>query len=66
MQKLALLLCLGLAGSVLSAEPGPPQVVLHGTVMTESGEHPAWFTLICTQGSGGAFLPRPWTTPTRL
>lgn len=29
-------------------------MVLHGTVTTQSGEHPAWFTLMCTQGSGGA------------
>jgi hypothetical protein len=32
----------------------PPQVVVRGTVTTNSGEHPAWFTLICTRGSGAA------------
>ena len=53
MKKRSLLLCLGLASGALGASE-PPQVVLHGTVTTESGEHPAWFTLMCTQGSGGA------------
>lgn len=33
---------------------GPPQVTVHGTVTTSTGDHPAWFTLICTQGRGGA------------
>lgn len=32
----------------------PPQVVVRGTVTTSSGEHPAWFTLICTRGTGAA------------
>lgn len=55
MMKRLLLLCLGLVTNMLGATPSaPPQVVLHGTVTTESGEHPAWFTLMCTQGSGGA------------
>ena len=53
MKKRSLLLCLGLASGALGASE-PPQVVLHGTVTTESGEHPAWFTLMCTRGSGGA------------
>jgi len=52
-KKRSLLLCLGLLSGVLGASE-PPQLVLHGTVTTESGEHPAWFTLICTQGHGGA------------
>ncbi|HUB90527.1 MAG TPA: hypothetical protein VMA74_12455 [Dyella sp.] len=51
--KRRLLLCLGLVSGVLGASE-PPQVVLHGTVTTSSGEHPAWFTLMCTQGHGGA------------
>lgn len=55
MGKRSLLFCLGLVWVVSHAAPsGPPQVVLHGTVTTESGEHPAWFMLMCTQGSGGA------------
>ena len=53
MKKRSLLLCLGLLSGALRASE-PPQVVLHGTVTTESGEHPAWFTLMCTQGRGGA------------
>lgn len=53
MKKRSLLLCLGLVSGALGASE-PPQVVLHGTVTTQSGEHPAWFTLICTQGRGGA------------
>lgn len=49
------LLCLAFAFSLASAaQPGPPQLVLHGTVMTQSGEHPALFTLLCTTGKGGA------------
>jgi hypothetical protein len=31
-----------------------PQVVVHGTATTSTGDHPAWFTLMCTQGKGGA------------
>ena len=53
MKKRSLLLCLGLVSGALAAGE-PPQAVLHGTVTTESGEHPAWFTLMCTQGHGGA------------
>ncbi|WP_284322436.1 hypothetical protein [Dyella acidisoli] len=55
MRKRWLLLCLGLVFSTsVMSQQQPPQVILHGTVTTESGEHPAWFTLMCTQGSGGA------------
>ncbi|MBE1160548.1 hypothetical protein [Dyella acidiphila] len=55
MFKPALLLGL-LAATVAmpAAAQQPPQVMLRGTVVTGSGEHPAWFTLICTQGTGGA------------
>jgi hypothetical protein len=53
--KLALLLGLLLAPMAALALPsGPPQVTVSGTVTTATGEHPAWFTLICTQGSGAA------------
>ncbi|RUL76870.1 hypothetical protein [Dyella choica] len=48
----SLLLALGLVSSRLIA--APPQIVLHGTVTTQSGEHPALFTLACTTGTGGA------------
>jgi hypothetical protein len=55
MQKRALLLSWLLLSVWASAQSAsPPQVVLHGTVTTGSGDHPAWFTLICTQGAGGA------------
>jgi len=55
MPKRSLLLCLGLVFSTSAgSQQEPPEVVLHGTVTTQSGEHPAWFTLMCTQGSGGA------------
>ncbi|WP_233841222.1 hypothetical protein [Dyella sp. 2HG41-7] len=55
MRKHSLLLCLGLASGACGAAPSePPQVIVHGTVTTASGEHPAWLTLMCTQGSGGA------------
>lgn len=49
------LLCLAFAfGLANASQPGPPQLVLHGTVTTQSGEHPALFTLMCTTGTGGA------------
>ena len=35
-------------------QPQPPQVVVKGVVTTDHGEHPAWFTLICTRGEGAA------------
>jgi hypothetical protein len=55
MKKPALLLGLLLAPGWASAQSAsPPQIVVHGTVTTSSGDHPAWFTLMCTQGSGGA------------
>jgi hypothetical protein len=55
MTRLSLLLWLGLVSGVTWAQSSePPQVVLRGTVTTSSGEHPAWFTLICTQGTGAA------------
>jgi hypothetical protein len=55
MRRHALWLCLGLAPSAALALPSePPQVVVRGTVTTDSGEHPAWLTLICTQGTGAA------------
>lgn len=54
MKKRSLLLCLGLVSGGALAAGEPPQVVLHGTVTTESGEHPAWLTVMCTQGRGGA------------
>jgi hypothetical protein len=56
MPRRALLLALGMAaGTAALAQPSqPPQVIVRGTVTTSSGEHPAWFTLICTQGAGGA------------
>lgn len=41
-------------GIAFALPPEPPQIVLHGTVTTSSGEHPAWLTLICTQGAGAA------------
>lgn len=43
-----------LPGLAWAQSPEPPQVVVRGTVTTSSGEHPAWFTLICTQGTGAA------------
>jgi hypothetical protein len=43
-----------LFGAAWAAPPEPPQVVVRGSVTTNSGEHPAWFTLICTRGSGAA------------
>jgi hypothetical protein len=50
-----LLLGVLLAPAAAMALPsGPPQVTVHGTVTTGTGEHPAWFTLICTQGAGAA------------
>jgi hypothetical protein len=55
MTRCAPLLWLGLLGGVAWAQsPEPPQVVVRGTVTTSSGEHPAWFTLICTRGTGAA------------
>jgi hypothetical protein len=55
MRRYSLLLWLSLVpGIVFALPPEPPQVVVRGTVTTDSGEHPAWFTLICTQGAGGA------------
>jgi hypothetical protein len=46
---------LWLAATSPSAMPSEPsEVVVRGTVVTASGEHPAWFTLICTRGSGAA------------
>lgn len=51
--KPALLLSLLLTPAA-ALSSGPPQVTVHGTVSTSTGEHPAWFTLICTQGSGAA------------
>jgi hypothetical protein len=54
-KKPALLLSLLLLpGWAFAQSASPPQVVLHGTVTTSSGDHPAWFTLMCTQGTGGA------------
>jgi len=51
----SLLLGLLLTSATAAALPSePPQVTVHGTVATATGEHPAWFTLICTQGSGAA------------
>lgn len=55
MTKHFLLFCALLAPAAALAQPStPPQVVVRGTVTTGNGEHPAWFTLICTQGNGGA------------
>jgi hypothetical protein len=54
MPKYALLGLLLATGAALAHAQEPPQVVLRGSVTTGSGEHPAWFTLICTQGSGAA------------
>lgn len=55
MKKHALLLSLLLVpGWAPAQSTSLPQVVLHGTVTTSSGDHPAWFTLMCTQGAGGA------------
>lgn len=49
------LLCLAFAfGLANASQPVPPQLVLHGTITTQSGEHPALFTLMCTTGTGGA------------
>jgi hypothetical protein len=42
------------SGPALTQSNALPQVVVHGTVTTSSGDHPAWFTLMCTQGTGGA------------
>lgn len=55
MRKHLPLLALGLVfGTTNASPPEPPQVVLHGTVTTQSGEHPASFVLMCTTGAGGA------------
>jgi hypothetical protein len=55
MNKHALLLSLLLTPVLAAAQPASPsQVVMHGNVTTSSGDHPAWFTLMCTQGAGGA------------
>jgi hypothetical protein len=55
MRKHLPLLALGLAFGAANASPAaPPQVVLHGTVTTQSGEHPASLVLMCTTGAGGA------------
>ncbi|RDS85400.1 hypothetical protein [Dyella psychrodurans] len=55
MKQHSLLLVLLLLPAMAMALPsGPPQVTVHGTVTTSTGEHPAWFTLICTQGNGAA------------
>jgi hypothetical protein len=55
MAKYSLLPGLLLVSATAMALPsGPPQVTVHGTVTTSTGEHPAWFTLICTQGAGAA------------
>jgi hypothetical protein len=55
MKTPALLLSLLLVSGWASAQStSPPQVVVHGTVTTSSGDHPAWFSLMCTQGAGGA------------
>ena len=54
MTKRALLLGLLLAPAALALPSGPPQLTVRGTVTTSTGEHPAWFTLICTQGTGAA------------
>jgi hypothetical protein len=40
--------------AAMALPSGPPQVTVRGTVTTGTGEHPAWFTLICTQGAGAA------------
>jgi hypothetical protein len=49
------LLCFALVFGLANASPpGPSQLVLHGTVTTQSGEHPALFTLMCSTGTGGA------------
>lgn len=48
-------LLLGLLPALAWAQsPEPPQVVVRGSVTTSSGERPAWFTLICTRGTGAA------------
>jgi hypothetical protein len=55
MSRYAPLLWLGLlSGTAWVQSTEPPQVVVRGTVTTNSGEHPAWFTLICTRGTGAA------------
>jgi hypothetical protein len=55
MKRRALLLGFLLVPGWAAAQSAlPPQVVLHGTVTTSSGDHPAWFTLMCTQSAGGA------------
>jgi hypothetical protein len=52
MRQPRLLLCLSLASAAAPATSA--QVLLHGTVTTERGEHPALFSLSCTTGAGGA------------
>ncbi|GLQ95850.1 hypothetical protein [Dyella mobilis] len=47
-------LCLLLASTAGAQALQPPLVTVHGTVTTASGDHPAWFTLICTRGTGAA------------
>jgi hypothetical protein len=56
MNKRALLMgWLLIPGWVGATQPAsPPQVVVSGTVTTSSGDHPAWLTVMCTQGTGGA------------
>jgi hypothetical protein len=52
MRRRLLLWALGMAAGTALAQP--PQVTVRGQVTTSSGEHPAWFTLICAQGQGAA------------
>lgn len=55
MQKHMLLVGLLLVpGPATTQAASLPQIIVHGTVTTSSGDHPAWFTLMCTQGTGGA------------
>jgi hypothetical protein len=55
MAKYVLLLGLVLIPAIAAALPSePPQITMHGTVTTSTGDHPAWFTLVCTQGAGAA------------
>jgi hypothetical protein len=60
MTRYAALLWFALASAAGAQAVPPPLVTVRGTVTTASGDHPAWFTLICTRGSGAA-LSLQWT-----